>query len=182
MPYCHLHKPDRHPHSCTLAPWRRVDIPEPVETLEHMLDCPALTLARENTGVEGLPMKTLLRDPRLLQFLEDAELLLQGAPLPRRVAPLRPPRVRFKPPTPLGSILRRGPPPMRTGAPAPPPAGLPPQHRDHQQHQRPPKTVTCGPVTYHPGDGLAELKNTAAMHVTRPPEDPANRRRTRRRA
>ena len=78
-----------------------------------MLGCPALSPARENTGVEGLPMKTLLRDPRLLQFLEDAELLLQGAPLPRRVAPLRPPRVRFRRPTPPGCILRRSCPPMR---------------------------------------------------------------------
>ena len=40
-----------------------MDIPEPVETLEYMLCCPALTLARENSGVEGLPMKSLLRDP-----------------------------------------------------------------------------------------------------------------------
>ena len=41
-PYC---KPARQPHSCALAPWRRMDIPEPVETLEYMLCCPALPLA-----------------------------------------------------------------------------------------------------------------------------------------
>ena len=59
-PYC---KPARQPHSCALAPGRRMDIPEPVETLEYRLCCPALAAARENSGVEGLPMKSLLRDP-----------------------------------------------------------------------------------------------------------------------